>query len=362
MLVAEYEKGYKKGDFLGFYETGERRFKGTYNKIPIGKFVHFYKDGSFRKEENFVNGMNNGKSIFYDKTGRVIAEYNFVNGAKDGYSYLFYPNGKEKRKLKYKMDKLVSEKCFDKLGNKTDCSPLIVAPTFTGGTDVLKAEIEKIDFSFLKQMIDTIDCRIAITIDTLGNAQLKNIYILKNKLVNKNIEIWVKNLPQFQPMLFDNSATESVVNLVFPLYHNKVFWLGDFSQSQRTIKDYTTQIENEVFFWEFPVPASDEIFFIVDNMPKYPGGENALKKFISKNMRYPAMAQQNLIQGKVYVTFIVNSDGSVSDAKIAKRVHPWLDQEALRVIGLLPHWTPGTVRGNPVRVSYTVPINFALKK
>ncbi len=104
-----------------------------------------------------------------------------------------------------------------------------------------------------------------------------------------------------------------------------------------------------------------QVFFIVEEMPEFPGGEAALRAYIAKSINYPVIAQENGIQGKVYVTFVVDKDGGISDAKIARGVDPSLDKEALRVVNALPKWKPGKQRGKPVRVSYTVPISFVLQ-
>lgn len=103
------------------------------------------------------------------------------------------------------------------------------------------------------------------------------------------------------------------------------------------------------------------VFFIVEDMPEFPGGMAALQKFIAQSIKYPVIAQENGIQGKVFVNFVVNTDGSVTNAKIARGVDPSLDKEALRVVMNLPKWKPGRQGGKAVRVSYTVPINFQLQ-
>jgi TonB family protein len=107
--------------------------------------------------------------------------------------------------------------------------------------------------------------------------------------------------------------------------------------------------------------ADEQIFFIVEEMPEYPGGEMALRQFIANSVKYPTDAQAKGIQGKVYVSFVVSKDGGVADAKIARGVNPSLDAEALRVVNALPKWMPGKQKGKAVNVSYTVPINFALE-
>jgi TonB family protein len=107
--------------------------------------------------------------------------------------------------------------------------------------------------------------------------------------------------------------------------------------------------------------TSGQVFFIVEKMPEFPGGEAALRNFIASNVQYPQSAQANGIQGRVYVQFIVTSNGSVADATIARGVDPLLDREALRVVRSLPRWKPGQQRGMAVNVSYTIPINFSLQ-
>ncbi|WP_346855127.1 energy transducer TonB [uncultured Draconibacterium sp.] len=104
-----------------------------------------------------------------------------------------------------------------------------------------------------------------------------------------------------------------------------------------------------------------QVFFIVEDMPEFPGGDLALRKYIANAIKYPVIAQENGIQGKVYVTFVVGKTGQVTNASIARGVDPSLDKEALRVVNALPPWKPGKQRGKPVNVSYTVPINFVLQ-
>ena len=122
---------------------------------------------------------------------------------------------------------------------------------------------------------------------------------------------------------------------------------------------------NAVMLKKAPVKNQDisgeEIFFIVEEMPDFPGGDTALRQFIANSVDYPKIAVEKGIQGKVYVTFVVTKDGSVANATIARGVDPSLDKEALRVVNSLPKWKPGKQRGVAVNVSYTVPINFKLE-
>jgi TonB family protein len=107
--------------------------------------------------------------------------------------------------------------------------------------------------------------------------------------------------------------------------------------------------------------TNEQIFYIVEEMPEFPGGEMALRTYIANAIEYPVIAQEKGIQGKVYVTFVVGKDGSVVNCSIARGVDPSLDGEALRVVNSLPKWKPGMQKGKSVNVSYTVPINFVLQ-
>jgi protein TonB len=104
----------------------------------------------------------------------------------------------------------------------------------------------------------------------------------------------------------------------------------------------------------------DEFFMVVENMPIFPGGDLGLMKYIQKNVKYPAIAKEYNITGKVYVSFIVDKSGSVTNVKIVRGVDKNLDSEAVRVVKSLPKYKPGKQRGKAVRVMFTIPINFTL--
>ena len=111
---------------------------------------------------------------------------------------------------------------------------------------------------------------------------------------------------------------------------------------------------------EIEEESDDEFFMVVENMPEFPGGDLGLMKYIQKNVKYPPIAKEYNITGKVYVSFIVDKSGSVTNVKIVRGVDKNLDAEALRVVRSLPKYKPGKQRGKPVRVMFTIPINFTL--
>lgn len=111
-----------------------------------------------------------------------------------------------------------------------------------------------------------------------------------------------------------------------------------------------------------PLDANtDEVFNVVEVEPEFPGGMEALYKYLAENIKYPVMAKNNKVEGRVYITFVIEKDGTVSDAKVLRSVNEELDAEALRVINAMPKWKPGMQRGVPVRVQYNIPITFKLQ-
>ncbi len=103
------------------------------------------------------------------------------------------------------------------------------------------------------------------------------------------------------------------------------------------------------------------IFIVVEDEPSFPGGETARIKYLRDNIKYPQMARESGIQGTVYITFVVEPDGSISHVKILRGIGGGCDEEAIRVIKLMPKWKPGRQRGKPVRVQFNMPIKFTLQ-
>lgn len=115
-----------------------------------------------------------------------------------------------------------------------------------------------------------------------------------------------------------------------------------------------------------PPPAPKEevtqkIFEVVEQMPSFPGGDAALLSWLKDNLRYPVVAQENGVQGRVIVSFVVERDGSITDVQVARSKDPSLDKEAVRVVKSMPKWNPGKQNGSTVRVKYNLPVNFRLQ-
>ncbi len=109
-----------------------------------------------------------------------------------------------------------------------------------------------------------------------------------------------------------------------------------------------------------PEVEEAEIFFVVEESPEFPGGEDAMRRFLAENIRYPQMARESGIQGTVFVTFVVEPNGNVSGVRVLRGIGGGCDEEALRVVNLMPKWKPGRQRNRAVRVQFNMPIRFVL--
>ena len=140
------------------------------------------------------------------------------------------------------------------------------------------------------------------------------------------------------------------------------------NENKEGVKDRTVEaVRNDIAVAAPPPPpapkpeVSNKVFEVVEEMPSFPGGAVALNAFLSSNTKYPVVAQENGVQGRVIVGFVVERDGSISDVKVLRSVDPSLDREATRVVKSMPKWTPGKQNGSTVRVKYTVPVVFRLQ-
>lgn len=128
--------------------------------------------------------------------------------------------------------------------------------------------------------------------------------------------------------------------------------------------DFTDNSEPEMYVIEEPKverPAPDKIYETVEQQAEFPGGQGAMMKWIANNLRYPELAQQNHIQGRVIVKFTIEKDGSVSNPTVVRGVDKDLDKEAVRLVKKMPKWRPGKDKGAVVRCYYTLPVNFKLQ-
>lgn len=133
------------------------------------------------------------------------------------------------------------------------------------------------------------------------------------------------------------------------------------NSDQGEILKVTQRVETEPVKAEPKPEVENKVFDVVEQMPSFPGGPSALMQYLSSNIKYPVVAQENGVQGRVVVSFVVERDGSITDVQVARSVDPSLDREAQRVVRSMPRWIPGKQNGQAVRVKYNVPVAFRLQ-
>jgi TonB family protein len=134
------------------------------------------------------------------------------------------------------------------------------------------------------------------------------------------------------------------------------YWMGDSSIEHIHCWDVMIAKEEEIVEL-----FEEEVFIIIETMPEFPGGQQAMMKYINENVKYPVIAMENGIQGRVICQFVVEKDGKPSNIQVVRTSgDASLDKEAVRVIGTMPKWKPGMRRGQAVRVRFTLPVNFRL--
>jgi protein TonB len=140
------------------------------------------------------------------------------------------------------------------------------------------------------------------------------------------------------------------------------------TENKEGVKDRTVEaVRNDIAVAAPPPPpapkpeVATKVFDVVEEMPSFPGGQGALMSYLASNIKYPVVAQENGVYGRVIVSFVVERDGSISDVRVARSVDPSLDREAQRVVKSMPRWKPGKQNGSAVRVKYTVPVVFRLQ-
>ena len=147
------------------------------------------------------------------------------------------------------------------------------------------------------------------------------------------------------------------------LEHADLLQGGDITYQMQPVPNHQRGIADDSAPYSFTKDVCDKIMWEpYESQPFFPGGSEALLSFLAENIKYPEEAVKDSIQGRVVVTFIIETDGSISNIQVARGVHPLLDKEAVRVMGLMPKWKPAMNNSKPIRVKYNVPVSFKLEE
>ncbi len=230
-----------------------------------------------------------------------------------------------------------------------------IPPAFPGGDEALMNFLRENIRYPLKAQEQNIQGKVTVgfIVDETGKVIEPEVARSVHSLLDAEAIRVIKSMPAWSPGK-QNGKNVSV------RYYVPVSFKQQKNSSAIDVKNLE---ENKVIVVESVEPASDnkKVFEVAEVPPAFPGGETALMKYISDNVKYPKVAAENNIQGKVIVQFVVDNTGKVVDSKIARKVEPSLDAEALRVINSMPNWIPGKQGGQNVSVRYYVPVNFRLE-
>lgn len=160
----------------------------------------------------------------------------------------------------------------------------------------------------------------------------------------------------------DNEVTEDITSKDDVAESTAAAGATTFDQGTDNLEVVRTHKDEIIVEDKKPEPKKEEIFTAVEQMPQFPGGEAELMKYVGNHIKYPTMAAENNIQGRVVVKFVVKKDGSVGEVQVLRGKDPDLDKEAVRVVRTLPKFIPGKMNGQAVSVWFTLPINFKLQQ
>jgi len=252
---------------------------------------------------------------------------------------------------------------------------------FIADRQAVKSGTDKADYAMilLSQTFNTPAHQLVTPFFNKSLLKQRIIMLQKNKSQRVRVAKYFLSAPLFMLMLILSSATvnNSKAMLVINNKVEKVFLIAPGSQSGIKMTSYTVKGQNDasqkrqkasnplaaadVILLNDTTPKKDGLVFTsVEQVPFFPGGVDAFMQFLAKNIRYPQEAREKNVQGKVIISFIVETDGTLTNFKVVRSVGSGTDEEAVRVLAMSPKWSPGLQNGHKVRVAYAVPINFTL--
>lgn len=322
----------------------------TVKNAFIGEVNDFTKGGQLIMNGNYQQGIKNGKFTFYYPSGQIESQGEFKNNIRVGTWNYFYPDGKPHRIIKFTGNDFFVTSLFDSENQilvKDGTGKWVYTYEWYGTPKSLTVE-----GNLVKGKMDGVwECSYQdgglIYKETFKAGKFKNGF-LTNPDGSKKEEYKVEFRNKFLPH-FKFEATEQF------LYRSGI------NRGHYPFFSFLLKIYKPIKFNESDsLDPEKKIFLVVEQPPEPEGGYGEANKFIVSNLKYPVSARQAAIEGTVYISFVVEKDGKINEAEIIKGVSGDLDQEALRVIRMLPNWKPGMQLGKPVRVRFVYPIKFKL--
>lgn len=231
-----------------------------------------------------------------------------------------------------------------------------IMPIYVGGTGEMHRFIAN-TLSYPAEAIESNAQGLVVytfVVEKDGSLSNFNIIHKADPLLNDEALRILKNMPPWRPARHKGEIVRSETYV--PMY----FKLNKNAQTQYTSKTSSSATARAYAKTDVSILENSEIFTIVDKMPEYEYGESGLSKFIAHNIRYPRVALQQGIEGRILCSFIVGEDGSISNIEVVNGITQDLDDEAIRVLGLMPRWKPGENNGKKVNVKCLLPIDFKI--
>ncbi|KAF0128998.1 MAG: TonB [Bacteroidetes bacterium] len=188
-----------------------------------------------------------------------------------------------------------------------------------------------------------------------------NVSLIKKRMLMMNQQKWQKPARNWFKIMFLMPFVLTAVVIQSCQMNSTETTSSDAKESQAVVAEYVADVvKTEELATVTSDSITDEVFTVVETMPEFPGGGEAMIKFMVSNIRYPESARKDTVQGKVFVNFIVDKNGKVSNVKVIRGIGHGCDEEAARVVAMMPDWTPGQQRGKNVNVSFNLPVTFKL--
>lgn len=321
------------------------------NHHPVGKWILRTPSGLIKRQSFYTieNACLLANRDYYNPDGRIQRSAQFKDKRQHGEELIFNKNGDVVYKSTFEDGKVVrgmgpnlpvtEEKLYDNLVS-----------------NIQKSAIDK---GFFWDEDGSVGLQLIF--DEQGN--MHKARLLKSRLskkVSKQLSGLIKDLPSPGVISKGDDSWPYIINMRIPLSEVSIASKKDTLIKVKTSYDW--YYASDMGWCRWIKIAAGNFPEDVDLMPEFPGGAEALRRYISTSLKYPLEAQKNRQEGRVYVSFVVNEDGSITNAKIARGVSYYLDREAYRVVMAMPNWKPGIGKnGHPVKVNYTVPINFILQ-
>jgi len=298
------------------------------------KSLEYYKSGKLKSECTLIdkgaekpNWVMDGLYKSWYESGIHQSEIEYTIGLKNGKLITYWPNGKRKRKEEYVYTKFISGNCYNEKGKEVDFYPYYQPAKFVGGTDSIYSYIRRNLQQIQSDSGKVISGQVVLSFSIDTEGAVSNLAIKKSSDTHLNQEAIriISSMPKWKPALQDGEPF--------------------ISSATQTVKFGKN-------------PNEGKTLDVVEQMPQFEGGESALMNFISRNIRYPVKAMEQSIQGRVIVRFVVSDTGEVTQVSVLRGIGGGCDEEAMRVVSMMPRWKPGKQDGKPVNVWYTLPISF----